>query len=102
MKKLYTTLKEAYNLGNQYVQDFHKLANSDDGFEYLWKNTVQSNGQLSTNVTIMPEDFFKNLDPQNKAFRKYQSLQESDIGLESIIFGRGMRKDKKKFEYLTK
>ena len=100
MLKLYNTLKNSYNLGNQYVVDCHKLIKSDSGFDLMYAD-ISRNGQITpSNSTLTNEDFFKQLDPTNKAFRKYQTLQEGDIGLEAMIFGLGMRKNKEKFNFL--
>ena len=90
----------AYSLGNQFVQNCHELIESDAGFELMYQDNVGLDGR-AINPTLTNEDYFKKLDPQNVAFRKYQYLRDADIGLESIAFGVGMRKDKKKFEYLT-
>jgi hypothetical protein len=100
MIQLYNTLKTSYTLGNQYIQDCHTLIESGDGFELMFQDNVNSDGQI-TKPTLTNEDYFKKLDPQNKAFRKYQHLQSTSLGLEAIAFGLGMRKDKKKFEYLS-
>ncbi len=99
MTSTYSQLKNSYNLGNQYVQDCYKLIASIDGQKLARRDMSESNGQLKLESTLTHEDFFKQLDPTNKAFRKYQELNINfKPDLETIAFGRGMRKDKNKFK----
>jgi hypothetical protein len=67
----------------------------------MYKNIFQESKIKSSHPTLVHEDFFKKLEPQNLAFRKYQTLRENDIGLEVIIFGIGMRKNKTKFNRIN-
>ena len=62
---------------------------------------MASNNPLSI-IGITIEELFKINEPTNKAFRKYQQLysDDSNITLESICFGFGMRKNKKLFKKL--
>ena len=98
METTYTTLKNSYNLGNQYVQDCYNLIESEIGQKLMFGNISQTNAEVTLETTLIHEDFFKQLDPTNKAFRKYQELNiDFKINLETLAFGRGMRKNMDKF-----